>query len=101
MRVRLRLVFIGLVSAALSAVLPLYPLHEETRSFMPGGGGDRISHQWSLHTLAGALEGLRYRSDAALSRALLLAGFAGLSVCVAALTTVALRRWAPQRLGPR
>jgi hypothetical protein len=50
--------------AVVAAFLPLYPLREETRSFMTGGGGDVIQHSWSLRTLPGALEPLRYRSGA-------------------------------------
>jgi len=87
MPVRIRLVFVVLVSAALSAVLPVYPLREETRSFMPGGSGDQIRHDWSLSTLPGALQRLRYRADSALPRALLLAWFAVLGAGLAALGT--------------
>jgi hypothetical protein len=52
------------VCAVLAAFLPLYPLREETRSFMTGGGGDVIDSSWSLRSLPGALKLLRYRSGA-------------------------------------
>lgn len=92
MPARFRLAFVLLVSGALAAVLPVYPLNEETRSFMPGSGGDQIRHDWSLSTLPGALQRLRYRSDSALPRALLLAWFAVLGAGLAALGTRAIGR---------
>lgn len=75
---------IGLaVGAASCPFLPLYVARDMTRSFMTGGGGDRISYDWSLHTLGGFVEKMRYM-DAEQHPRLMLAGNVGLALVYAA-----------------
>lgn len=83
-RVPRALTFVVMLGACalVAALLPLYPLREETRSFMTGGGGDLIDHSWSLRTLPGALEHLRYRSGSAPLLAFFIAWCALLTVAL-------------------
>jgi hypothetical protein len=96
MRGPLRLVAIAIASATLAALLPVYAIRNETRSFMVGSGGDIISHDWSLHTLPGALHHLRHDSSPTLPRLALIALFLALTTT---LTLIAHRRG--NRLTPR
>jgi hypothetical protein len=58
-----RFLIAAVLGFALALMLPIYPLKDEIRSFVVGGGGDQITHRWSLHTLFGLLGELRYQSS--------------------------------------
>ncbi len=48
------------VGVAVAPFVPLYVTREMTRAFMTGGGGDRVTYGWSLHTLGGFLQEVQY-----------------------------------------
>jgi hypothetical protein len=61
-----RFLIAAVLGFAAALMLPVYPLRSEVRSLVGGGGGDLISHHWSLHTLFGLLGALQYESSQAL-----------------------------------
>ena len=70
-----RFLIAAVLGFAIALMLPVYPLNSDVRSFVVGGGGDQISHHWSLHTLFGLLGELQYQSSQALPLALAVALF--------------------------
>ena len=71
-----RFLIAAVLGFAVALMLPVYPLRSEVRSFMAFGGGDQISHHWSLYTLFGLLGALQYESSQALPLAMGIALFA-------------------------
>ncbi len=77
---------------AAALMLPVFPLRSEVRSFMVGGGGDQISHHWSLHTFLGLLDALQYQSPKTLPLLTSLGLFVALTATLTLAASALLKR---------